>query len=343
MSPFREPDLNNLIEKKDVKRLINVLKSRRYWAQFTRITTAKALGSIGDTRAIQPLIQALKHAIKYKDSHLQETIMQALVRIGSGSIDNLIDFLQGTNADIKLAIVNATGNISDESIIPLLKNLANSTKKPGSHKRLIQENKVRCLAIQTLSNIRDTQIIDLLIKALDDEEIDIRKAASRALKKITDENHGNDAGKWKNWWSKNKNDKQIMRNPLRLKRRQEWEKKKQRIEEKYKNVKPPSNVEVAIHRLLYGDYNFNPEAERKSLEKEVNIWKKSQNQQKETELLAVRAEMEKKWQAQEEAWHNEDNIGQPLNRCPCCHAELTKKFLVGRGRQKKCAFCGGSI
>jgi len=52
------PDVNELREKKDVEGLIRALGYERSW--HVRVNAAEALGELKDSRAVEPLLQALR-------------------------------------------------------------------------------------------------------------------------------------------------------------------------------------------------------------------------------------------------------------------------------------------
>ena len=70
-----------------------------------RYTAAKALGEIGDARAIDPLVMALKDA----DYYVRVKAVEALVKIGDVAVEPLIAALNDSDTDVREA---AEGTIS---------------------------------------------------------------------------------------------------------------------------------------------------------------------------------------------------------------------------------------
>lgn len=68
-------DVARLKEKRDIKGLIKALKYRKNW--LVRSRAAKALGEIGDTRAVEPLCVALKD----ENLGVQTDVAKALKKI----------------------------------------------------------------------------------------------------------------------------------------------------------------------------------------------------------------------------------------------------------------------
>ena len=62
---------------------------------------------------------------------------------------------------------------------------------------------VRSFAIDSLQKIKDTRAIEPLIKALLDDDDEVRSSASTALLAITTLAYGNDYERWSAWWEEN--------------------------------------------------------------------------------------------------------------------------------------------
>lgn len=117
-----KPNIEELVEKKDVEGLIKALKDKdidvREWA-------GRALGKIGDGKAVEPLIQALKD----ENKHIRRTAAEALGDIGDErAIEPLIQTMKG-----KYGIVGVVTARGDKglvgSIIQNMKDEEESIKK----------------------------------------------------------------------------------------------------------------------------------------------------------------------------------------------------------------------
>ena len=74
MGIFGEPNIEELKASKNLKGLIEALNDK--YGDF-RLEAARALGNIGDSRAIEPLIEALKD----EDNYVREAARAALEKI----------------------------------------------------------------------------------------------------------------------------------------------------------------------------------------------------------------------------------------------------------------------
>ncbi len=138
---------------------------------LTRIEAVKALEKIGNPRAVEPLINALKD--KYLDvrSHAAE----ALGRIGDPrAVEPLIEALKDENGFVSKTVAEALANIGEPSVKPLIKALKNS------------DSCLRSNAAGTLGLIGDVRAVEPLIKLLNDK--DMGRPAANALSEIANNN-----------------------------------------------------------------------------------------------------------------------------------------------------------
>ncbi len=85
-----------------------------------RMTAANALGRIGDDRGIQPLVQAIKD----EESPVRYVAFEALLRIGSPAVENLIDLLDNEDLEVVRLSINALGKSGDgRAVMPLVDKL----------------------------------------------------------------------------------------------------------------------------------------------------------------------------------------------------------------------------
>ncbi len=134
-----------------------------------RSCAARTLGMIGDKRAIEHLIVAMKDDNK----NVRETSAQALAKIGEPAVKPLIERLNDNNPQIKAGSVVAlriTGN--RDAVIPI--------------SALLSDNDlhVRREAAKALGRIGNSEIVPALIKALDDDDAGVRLRATGALGRI---------------------------------------------------------------------------------------------------------------------------------------------------------------
>jgi hypothetical protein len=65
---------------------------------------------------------------------------------------------------------------------------------------------VRTVAARRLGGVRDPQVIEALLAALNDTDEHVRAAAATSLKQLTTQDFGGDAEAWRNWWQSAKKD-----------------------------------------------------------------------------------------------------------------------------------------
>lgn len=130
-----------------------------------RKAAAKALGKIGDTRAVDALIAALD------DKDVCEVAVNSLIEIGEVGVTKLIAQLNNENQDVRTAVARILGTIGDPHAVDALADMLLNDKKWF----------VRLNAAEALGRIGDTRAEDALIAALDDEHGNVREAATKAL------------------------------------------------------------------------------------------------------------------------------------------------------------------
>lgn len=113
------------IGKPGVESLIEALKSGD---EGVRMYAAKGLGEIKDTRAITPLIEALK--IKTRWGGAEGSAAQALTDIGEPAVEPLIQVLKDSDENVRLLTTITLGDIGDtRAVDPLIQTLKDSNKK----------------------------------------------------------------------------------------------------------------------------------------------------------------------------------------------------------------------
>jgi HEAT repeat protein len=205
-----------------VARLISSLKFKDY----SSVIAARALGGIGDRRAVEPLIAAIS------DLMVREAAIEALGDIGDRrAVEPLIAVLKGTANDLRFHAAKALGKIGDpralEPLIAILKDkkLFNRQAaaaalevmhwRPGKDENsiaywIVMENWNKCVEIgasavqsliavlmdgnkdqrmaaaDALGSIGDPRAAEALIAMQGDKDNDIRDAAAFALGKMND-------------------------------------------------------------------------------------------------------------------------------------------------------------
>jgi HEAT repeat protein len=132
-----------------------------------RNIAAKALGDIGDARAVEPLIKALGEG--------NLSAAGALGKIGDErAIEPLIKALGDDDRNVRKSAAGVLGGIGKLAVEPLIKALEDEVQV------------VRHFAAIALGRIGDARAVEPLIKALEDEDESVRDNAAEALGKIGD-------------------------------------------------------------------------------------------------------------------------------------------------------------
>lgn len=162
MGFFRPPNVKEMKAKRDVKGLTKALKHK---GEYFRQQAAIALGNIGDTRAVEPLLETLRDKSKY----VQKGAAEALDKLRWKPSDDseMVVFLLAKQEWDTLAKL---GQPAVEPLIEALKE-EDSWVRPKA-------------AAEALGNIRDAKAVETLIEALNDKNKNVRKGATRALGKI---------------------------------------------------------------------------------------------------------------------------------------------------------------
>jgi HEAT repeat protein len=148
MGLFGPPNIEKLKAKKDIPALSKALEYEKDWK--VRVSAAEALGQIGDSRAVEPLITALK----VKDADLHQAAAEALAVIGAPAVDPLMTVLFGLDHQMKIAAVVILGKIKDPRAIQLLINILGKSYK--------KDNQLSKAASQALINIGSPAIKHLV-------------------------------------------------------------------------------------------------------------------------------------------------------------------------------------
>jgi len=162
-------NIKRLETKQDIKGLARVLKHRK--DPSARAEAARALGSIGDTRSVDPLLRSLKDP----DRSVRFTVAESLGRIGdSMAVDQLsVTLVTDTDWYVRLHAAAALGEIGDSRAV-----------RPLTQALKDEEKAVREWSARALGNIRDSRALEPLTVASADRESSVRNAAIDALAKL---------------------------------------------------------------------------------------------------------------------------------------------------------------
>jgi HEAT repeat protein len=170
-----------------------------------RYQAAKALGDLGDNRAVKPLSVALKD----QDSVLRFTAAEALGNLGNvGAVKPLIRTLKDPESVVRGYAVEALGKLRDvgavEPLILALKDSDAGVRKAAGDALVKLGNvsaveplilalkdpseSVRASAAEGLGELRDIRAIGPLSIALEDQDRVVRWKAVGAISKLGDEN-----------------------------------------------------------------------------------------------------------------------------------------------------------
>lgn len=146
--------------------LIDALRDPHSFAGVRR-GAAQALGCMEDERAIPPLVAALEDL----DNSVREVSIEALVRLASLAMPELLQALRHPHELIRLGAVRVLGRIGDPEALPGLKQAVADRRSLA----------VRAAAVQSLSHFQDDEIVPILVRCLGDRAPVVSQAAVAAL------------------------------------------------------------------------------------------------------------------------------------------------------------------
>jgi HEAT repeat protein len=158
-------DLGELGDSQAVEPLIEALTDSD---EGVRNAAVQSLGQIGDSRAVEPLITALKTCNGYLP-----TIAYALGKIGGPAPESLIEALRDGNCNVRWGTAEALGFIKDPAAVPsLIQALTDGCPV------------VRSSAAIALGEIDDISAVPALTELLKDNDGYVRWTAAEALGRI---------------------------------------------------------------------------------------------------------------------------------------------------------------
>jgi len=128
-----------------------------------------ALGKIGDPRAVEPLIKALKD----EEYDVRRAAAEVLCKFSASAVEPLIAALVAEKIDVRDGAAKVLGEIGD---LRAVEPLAVALKDDKEY--------IRQAAAFALCELGDSRAVEPLINALKDEKWYVRKAAANALDKI---------------------------------------------------------------------------------------------------------------------------------------------------------------
>jgi len=187
-------DVKKLKQSRDVQGLVLALKNRDPKIQYD---AAEALGYLGDSRAVEPLVTALKND---EFSGVRWKAAEALSKLGSPAVPALIGALQHEDDDVRWKAAIALGEIGDpQAVEPLILLLCDEDRFVKSHAALALgsigepavnpllralregDGNLRWGAAIALGKIRDPRAVEPLIRALADKYENVRAESASSL------------------------------------------------------------------------------------------------------------------------------------------------------------------
>ena len=152
--------------------LSNLNDKTRYTQLSQVITTpVQALGTLRDSRAVEPLIELLHSS----DQFMSDQVVNALTNIGEKSIVPLLGVLKHSNDRVRRYAIEALGKIGDQRVVEQFIDLLKD--------RSIY---IRVSAVTALGNLKDLRAVEPLCFLLEDEHDLVRISAAIALSKLND-------------------------------------------------------------------------------------------------------------------------------------------------------------
>jgi HEAT repeat protein len=194
MPLFGSPNVEKMKAKRDVKSLIKALGYKNY--AVIREEAAKALGEIGDTRAVEPLAAALtdrfedvrKNAAEALDKfgwqpgHDQSAANYWVIKrnwakcieMGALCVNPLIEALWNLDSSVQRGAVEALGKIGDPRAVQNLAGLFTS-------RYAVRDDRLYLLAVEALGRIGSPSVVEPITVRLVDANKEVRQAAGRVL------------------------------------------------------------------------------------------------------------------------------------------------------------------
>lgn len=213
VDPLLQAAQNTLTNRFDAARIFGQVRDTRAvgllieWLDtdnfFLTQEAAKALGWLGDSRAINPLIDVFRH--EWDDTETMttwQTAAKALATIGQSALGSLLSALHDQNEAVRYWVADTLGQLADTQAVDALietlhdsessvramaaKALGNIGGRQATHalSKLLEDNDwyVRSSAINALGQIKEPSLFDILKKAMKDPEPKVRRAVATNMK-----------------------------------------------------------------------------------------------------------------------------------------------------------------
>lgn len=174
---LNEKKVIDFLKKMDTSAVSHLIIELKNNSMNIRKGAIKALGEIGDLRAVEPLIALLKYQDNQKeiiDLFEKFEIVNALTKIGKQGIPQLVNAIKKNDENIRKGVVEVLGRLKDKSTSPSLINLLKDKNKD-----------VRIKTIFALGEIGDKAAIKPLVIILRDKKYSEESLESvKALDKL---------------------------------------------------------------------------------------------------------------------------------------------------------------
>ena len=215
-----EPDMrasaaDALGERKDRRAVAPLLAALPGEDKDVRSAILRALIEMPDPRSFEPALALLKD----EKSEFREEAAGLLAKLGKPGADVLLAAVKDENSHLRGAAASVLSEVSDPRVIPTLFELLKDTEKDVAtaardalsmmDKRPLQaalaavagkDVILRRETASLLGTIKDRRAIGPLVRALDDDDEEVRTRAATSLGEIT-EKEFDDAAAWKRWWN----------------------------------------------------------------------------------------------------------------------------------------------
>lgn len=150
--------------------LVLYLSALNHRSEEIRHWAAESLGTLGDKRAVDPLINTL---VNYYGK-VRDSATKALTQLGKPAVPPLLAALKDEKILVRNSAAEALGQIGELALRPLIAALQDD------------DEQVRSNAARALGHLGDGRAVEPLIAALNDEYSPVRYMSARALARLND-------------------------------------------------------------------------------------------------------------------------------------------------------------
>ncbi|HEY3247873.1 MAG TPA: HEAT repeat domain-containing protein [bacterium] len=139
--------------------------------QYVRLTAISVLGRIGDKRVTEPLVELF-----LEDARMQEAVVTTFGRLEERGV---LEIPSGPTIDREIALPReAVEALSSRPRAGVTKQLSEALENPSA--------KVRRFALKAIYTLLGDGALDILVRTLDDEDIDVKRLAIKIMGKLRD-------------------------------------------------------------------------------------------------------------------------------------------------------------